>query len=679
MYFKYLVFFLLLIIELDGYSQDLFLNEVLEQRIEFLIERSGEESIDLTTLLDNWNFFLEHKINLNQTNELELSQLSLLTPFQINALLNYIQTNGKLLTVYELQAIDFWDLASIERVLPFVEVLDRADVPYLKWSQIKKELKIESISRMNYVFETKKGFEKQNEGGSNVYLGQKFGSYQRFRFKYRNNFSLGFTGASDIGEYTNLKSGFDFNSFHLFFRGGRFIESFVVGDYSIQIGQGLNFWSGYSFGKSSDLLQINKNPVPISPFTSSDESRYLRGSALALKYKRLNFLTFYSNKRIDASTSEVEGDEFIKSLTQTGLHRTITEISRKNQVKESIFGNNLTLKNKWLKIGLTGVYQQYDIPYFKDTLLYNSFDFRGQNVFTSGIDYALSLKKGRFFGECVTSGYGLNSSALLNGFLFALDSKTVVSLLSRFYGRSYYTFYSSGFSEGSKNINENGLLFGLQRKITSKFNLTCYFDYFNSNWLRYNIDQPSDGYDAFIQFDYVANKSHHLLFRFQQQEKQLNLLEKEFKVINSPKSDYRFQYSLKLTDFFELKSRVSVVQSVQSDSISLGYLIFQDFKLSTVKGNLKFISRFAVFNTESYNERIYAYENNLSGVYSVPAYYGKGTRSYFLLKYKIFKGAECSIRYAITNYYDRAKIGSGLEEINGNQKSELLFQFRLRI
>ena len=169
------------------------------------------------------------------------------------------------------------------------------------------------------------------------------------------------------------------------------------------------------------------------------------------------------------------------------------------------------------------------------------------------------------------------------------------------------------------------------------------------------------------------------MFRFQQQEKQLNLSEKEFKVINSPKSDYRFQYSLKLTDFFELKSRVSVVQSVQSDSISLGYLIFQDFKLSTLKGNLKFISRFAVFNTESYNERIYAYENNLSGVYSVPAYYGKGTRSYFLLKYKIFKGAECSIRYAITNYYDRAKIGSGLEEINGNQKSELLFQFRLRI
>ena len=64
MYFKYLVFFLLLIIELDGYSQDLFLNEVLEQRIEFLIERSGEESIDLTTLLDNWNFFLEHKQKL---------------------------------------------------------------------------------------------------------------------------------------------------------------------------------------------------------------------------------------------------------------------------------------------------------------------------------------------------------------------------------------------------------------------------------------------------------------------------------------------------------------------------------------------------------------------------------------------------------------------------------------
>lgn len=679
MNFKKLVVFLFFLVDLFGYSQDQLSNEVLQQRIEFLIEKSGEESIDLSTLLDYWNYCHEHKINLNYTNEFELSQLSLLSPFQVSSLISYIEKNGKLLTVYELQAVEFWDVTTIEMILPFVEVVNREDAPYLKWSQIKKELKFESISRVNYVFETKKGFEIQKEGDSIAYLGGNIGAYQRFRYTYRNNFSLGYTGASDIGEYTNFNSGFDFNSFHLFYRGGRFLESFAVGDYSIQVGQGLNCWTGYSFGKSADLLQINKNPIPISPFTSSDESRYLRGGALNLKYKKLNFMTFYSNKKIDASLELNKEGEYVKSLTQTGLHRTMSELSRKDQVTESILGNSLTLKGEWLKVGVTGVYQQYQIPYIKDTLLYNYFDFRGRQVFTSGVDYVLSLKKGRFFGECVTSDYSMNSTSFLNGFLFAFDSKTMVSMLSRLYGRSYYTFYSSGFSEGSKNANENGVLIGLQRKINSNFNLTGYYDFFKSKWLRYNIDQPSDGYDAFVQLDYIMNKSNQLLIRFQQQEKQLNSSDQEFQVVSSVKSDYRFQYNVKLSEFLELKSRVSVLQLVHQGFSSFGYLIFQDIKMSSHNGNLRFITRFAVFNTESYDERIYAYENNISGVFSVPAYYGRGTRCYFLLKCKMFKAGECSIRYALTNYYDRTKIGSGLEEIDGNHKSELFLQIRLRL
>ena len=465
----------------------------------------------------------------------------------------------------------------------------------------------------------------------------------------------------------------------MFFRGGRFVESFVLGDYSVQIGQGLNCWTGYSFGKSSDLLQINKNPVPISPYTSSDESRYLSGGALNLKYKKLNFLTFFSKKKIDATIDYGVEGEYIKSLTQTGLHRTISEMTRKNQVTESIVGNNLTFRSGWLKVGVTGLYQQYGMPYYKDTLLYNYFDFRGRQIFTSGIDYVVSLNKGRFFGECVTSDYSVNSTSFLSGFLFALDSKTVVSMLSRFYGKSYYTFYSSGFSEGAKNSNENGVLIGIQRKINSKLNLTGYFDYFKSKWLRYNINQPSDGYDAFIQLDYRMNKSHQLLFRYQQQEKQLNSSDDEFQVFSHVKTDYRLQCNVKLSEFLELKSRVSVIQIVQQDSCSFGYLIFQDFKINSNSGNLKFITRFAVFNTESYDQRIYAYENNVSGVFSVPAYYGSGTRIYFLLKCKMFKLGECSIRYALTNYYDRTKIGSSFEEIDGNHKSELLFQIRLKI
>ena len=40
-----------------------------------------------------------------------------------------------------------------------------------------------------------------------------------------------------------------------------------------------------------------------------------------------------------------------------------------------------------------------------------------------------------------------------------------------------------------------------------------------------------------------------------------------------------------------------------------GFVFFQDIKLSPQKHELDIIARFATFSTDSYNSRIYAYEN----------------------------------------------------------------------
>jgi hypothetical protein len=38
--------------------------------------------------------------------------------------------------------------------------------------------------------------------------------------------------------------------------------------------------------------------------------------------------------------------------------------------------------------------------------------------------------------------------------------------------------------------------------------------------------------------------------------------------------------------------------------------------------------RFALFDTEGYDARMYAYENELIGVFSIPPYAGRGIRWY---------------------------------------------------
>ena len=88
--------------------------------------------------------------------------------------------------------------------------------------------------------------------------------------------------------------------------------------------------------------------------------------------------------------------------------------------------------------------------------------------------------------------------------------------------------------------------------------------------------------------------------------------------------------------------------------------------------------RYGVFDTDSYNSRIYAYENDVLYYYSFPVYYSKATRTYIILKYTITKGIDIWLRYAQTYYTDKKTVSSGLNEIEGNKKSEVRAQVRFK-
>jgi hypothetical protein len=65
--------------------------------------------------------------------------------------------------------------------------------------------------------------------------------------------------------------------------------------------------------------------------------------------------------------------------------------------------------------------------------------------------------------------------------------------------------------------------------------------------------------------------------------------------------------------------------------------------------------------------------------YSIPAYYYKGSRFYILAKYKFGKNIDFWIRFSQTYYSGLDKIGSALDEIDGNLKSEIKLQLRIKI
>jgi len=85
-----------------------------------------------------------------------------------------------------------------------------------------------------------------------------------------------------------------------------------------------------------------------------------------------------------------------------------------------------------------------------------------------------------------------------------------------------------------------------------------------------------------------------------------------------------------------------------------------------------------MFDTDSWDTRIYAYEHDLLYAFSIPALHQNGMRAYLLIKYSPLKYMDLWIRLAQTYYSHVQSIGTGLDEISGKTKTELKVQMQLR-
>jgi len=147
---------------------------------------------------------------------------------------------------------------------------------------------------------------------------------------------------------------------------------------------------------------MKRNPIALKPYTSVDESRFFRGAAINLGYRKFDILLFSSLKTIDATgvqDSTVDNLEFVSTINLSGLHRTNSEISKMNSLKEFISGASLNYRNDYLKIGVQGVYQTYDKPLNLTIRPYNQYYFNGQSLFSLSSDYNFVYKNINVFGE----------------------------------------------------------------------------------------------------------------------------------------------------------------------------------------------------------------------------------------------------------------------------------------
>ena len=666
--YLYIILALLLIPATKGISQQADMNLRLE--VESLLENyfSEDETKNVEQLLNELQVILEHPLDVNKAGKSELAALQFLDPVQINALLDYREKFGKILSEFELASIPGFD-EKLARLIGYFVLFDQE-----KSFHRAPSVHHEALARTIRLVEKQAGFKEPKK-----YEGSPERLY--FRYHYTSSFlRAGFTGEKDAGESffrASNKKGFDFYSGFAQMSSENEKWTALLGDYVVQFGQGLVAWQGFSLGKSAESSRIGNFSQGFKPYTSSDENNFMRGMAIGMNTGRFRFTSFLSFKNFDANISRVDGQNVFTSFQTSGYHRTASEIEDEKSVQALTAGGNIRYEGEQISLGLTGIHVNYQYPLIRDDEPYSQFLFQGEQVTNLSVDYRYGINRLYAFGELATNlKQGLASTT---GMMYQPVDKVELSSVFRMIGRRYSSPLASSFAEGSQINDENGLYIGARILPVARISMNMYMDFFRFNRIKYTTASAGSGREFLFQMNYTPDKNWEMYGRYLYECKPVKV-----SGVYSKKNIDQLRQSIRVNVTGEISPCLTVKTRFEQtffrhDHYSWGFLVSQDLGVHPEKWPANFWWRIAYFKTGDYDSRIYCYENDLLYQFSVPSLYGEGVRSYLTGKVKICEKVELWYKLSRTWFSGIQSISSGNSLILGNKRTEVKFQIRFRI
>lgn len=671
-------------------NQD-FLHDFLEDIAEQAESEDGE--FDNNTFLEDLEQLAVFKINLNNTTVEELMRTNVLTELQAFSIINYTRTYGDFQSIYELKGVLGLDYPTIDKLLPFVVVSDPKELKY-SWKDQLTQGKHMVMYRYQQTIEKAKGYTEpewlQNRWSSR-YAGDRSRQYLRYRYHFLRGISYGVTLEKDPGEkliQDNAKLGVDYISAHLFLEDKGPFRYVALGDFEVNLGQGLLMWQSFGIGKSVSVNNIKRMADVLKPHTSVVEDKFHRGAGATFQKKGFEVTAFLSHRMRDGSSIAVDTltDENleVQSLQTSGLHRTESELANRANTKLWATGGRVGWSNRLFSVYLNTTYHKLGVSLTPPRDLYRKFSFRGSSLFNASVNYNYLGKKFNFFGESALSDNG--GFALLHGLTSRVAPGITLSIVHRYYAKDYQTLAGGAFGETTSTnpTNEHGLYAGIRFKVHPKITLNNFVDVFHFPWMKYRLDQPNTvGYDIFHEWQYKHSRNLEMYVRFRHKNKARNITDSPNPIrtyTHTKKSSIRYQLNYSPVKSWVFKSRAEM--SFFNDGVrglQKGYLLYQDIGYRHPSGKWNITGRYAIFKVDDYDARIYAYENDVLYAFSIPAYLGTGSRAYLITKIKLHKRLDLWLRYAQMFRNDVEVIGSGLEELPKNTRSEVKVQLRFRI
>lgn len=642
-------------------------------------EATDEQTFDTEALYDDLVLALDNPVNLNSATKNDLDKLPFLSDIQIENILYYRYQFGAFYSIHELQLIDDLDELAL-RFLPYFVYVDKVEKK--KKTSIKEiftRSKNEFLVRLDGTFEKKQGYNRTKEelaaNPDKYYLGDPFYTSFKYRFDGKGKLQFGLTAEKDAGEqfWGKYNKGYDSYNGYIQLNDLWKFSTIVVGDYRATFGQGLVMRTEFQSANTS-VLQAKTRNYGFRRNTSTDEYNFLRGVAATAKFGPVDVSAFYSFRQMDADTS---GGSF-SSIRKDGYHRRVTEWEKKRTLKTHVVGGNVSYNHAKFHVGLTAAATLFGVPKKPNEKVVSTFLYEGKNMFSASVDYSFRIYKFNFWGEtALCNNLGV---ATVNGVSFTPVSVMGILLSHRYFSPKYDFMYSQNIF-GSSSSNENGFYMGVELQPIKKWRIEASADIQQRPWVSTNTTKSAWNYELRMRLNYVPNSrmNYYAQVVYRENERNLSDVESVTKQIGKmarTRLTCHAQYQIgdvKLTN----KVVFTHAEQEQSDP-TFGFAISQDISYKIPIVGISLNARYLYFDAKDYNNRITLYENDVPFAFSIPTLYGRGSRYYLNVGYNVLKNFSIWLKFAQTYYDDRSEIGSGLDLIQKNRKSDFRVQLRVK-
>lgn len=667
--------------------------QVEESTVQEKVEQWAEQQeggLDYLDMLEQIQFVGKRKLSINKANYEDWASLQLLTHAQIMAVLEHKRQYGDFVSIYELQVVEGLQKDLIRVLFSIVQVPESPFDFFRNAALIEEKWKGETVLLLAQRLEKSQGYYVVGTDDNPAFEGGPQRLVLRQRFSYKQRLFFGYNGEKDAGEAFFSGSnpqGFDFQSAHLFLKNPdkHVLRSLAIGDYQLELGQGLVFSSGLGFGKSPGLFAIKRNRFGLRPYRSLNEALFLRGIGMHWVYKKWHFLGFTSSQRIDARllSNTLTDSLEIASLPISGLHRTAAEIAAKGQAKQQLLGGAVRYDIKGFSVCYTQVLSSLSLPLQANNQVYQVFQNRGGVLLQQGLSYSFLKNNWVVFGE-IASNQSAQHLSMLHGAILSLGKKLDLLYYYRDFHKAYQAVFSNPVSEFSGSRNERGMMMGWSYKPGFRWLWNTYMDRFYAEWPRYRVDAPSQGLDFLSELSYTERKRGLIYVRWRTKLKEWNVLPtgaKTHELTAHQRHVLRFHTEFSPLIDWSIRMRVEWVGYRFADSdkvlkLQQGALVFVDIRRNWTPIKTTFTGRLQFFSVEDYNARVYAFENDVFYSFTIPAFQYSGWRYYWVSKTVVKRRWTIWTRWAQTRYMQTIQQGSGPDRLQARIFTDVKVQLR---